>query len=250
MCEIYVFPDQEMQPAVSCRELHEKLEIATPYNEWFADMCKRGEYVEGVDYLTKKSMSSKSKMSLTIDHELTFGMAKSICVSCYSARKARDIRFYISDLEDQWNLPDTRMIRNIRLANAKVSELTDKMQKLNDEIEKLKLISCAAVSQNLLTQMKAACADKPKDHGVNTGIRETAMLLEVPERAFVKRLIDYGYLCRTKYGALKPCSQHMNDGLFDVKWFSENKKNDFRIRTFVTPKGRETFRSLIDGMRG
>lgn len=245
MCEIYVFPDQEMQPAVSCRELHEKLEIATPYNEWFADMCKRSGYVEGVDYLTKKSTSSKSKMNETVDHELTFGMAKSICVSCYSARKARDIRFYISDLEDQWNLPDTRMIRNIRLANAKVSELTDKMQKLNDEIEKLKLISCAAVSQNLLTQMKAACADKPKDHSVNTGIRETAKLLEVPERAFVKLLIANGYLCRNKYGDLEPCPQHMNDGLFELKHCTWDKKCNFWVQTFITPKGRETFRLLM-----
>lgn len=39
------------RPTVSARELHEFLEVETPYHKWFPRMCEYG-FSEGIDFWT------------------------------------------------------------------------------------------------------------------------------------------------------------------------------------------------------
>lgn len=62
---------------VSARELHECLNIGTPYTMWFQRMCEYG-FSEGVDFITKMLESTGGRPS--IDAEISIDMAKHICM--------------------------------------------------------------------------------------------------------------------------------------------------------------------------
>lgn len=102
--------------------------------------------------------------------------------------------------------------------------------------------------QMQVAQPKADYFDELVDRGVNISIRETAKQLGVKERAFVDFLMKHKYLYRDKKGKLTPYAQHDND-LFVIKECFNEKTNWGGTQTLTTPKGRETFRLLMDGMR-
>lgn len=66
---------------VSGRELHEKLEIKTRYNDWFARMCEYG-FVDGEDYMaiTQKRVTAQGNETVFTDHQMVIEMAKQICM--------------------------------------------------------------------------------------------------------------------------------------------------------------------------
>lgn len=95
---------------------------------------------------------------------------------------------------------------------------------------------------------KAEFFDDLVDRNLLTGIRETAKELKVKEKTFVQFLIEKGYLYRNKKGKLTPYAGK-SDGLFEVKETKNEKTKWAGTQTLVTPKGRETFRLLTEGMR-
>lgn len=64
---------------VDGRELHEFLQIGTAYKDWFPRMVEYG-FVEGVDFCSKMSKTSPNGGRPSINHDLTIGMAKEICM--------------------------------------------------------------------------------------------------------------------------------------------------------------------------
>lgn len=98
-----------------------------------------------------------------------------------------------------------------------------------------------------IAQPKAAYFDELVDRNLLTGFRETAKLLKISEKKFVAFLIEHKYIYRDRNGKLCPHADK-NNGLFEVKE-CYNEKTDWRgTQTLVTPKGRETFRLLCQGM--
>lgn len=78
--------------------------------------------------------------------------------------------------------------------------------------------------------------------------RGTAKELRIPERKFIKSLIEDGYVYRDKNGNLLP-KAGKGDKLFVVKEFLNRKNKHGGLQTRVTPKGRETFRLLYASIR-
>ena len=78
--------------------------------------------------------------------------------------------------------------------------------------------------------------------------RGTAKELRIPERKFIKSLIEDGYVYRDKNGNLLP-KAGKGDELFVVKEFLNRKNKHGGLQTRVTPKGRETFRLLYASIR-
>lgn len=103
--------------------------------------------------------------------------------------------------------------------------------------------------QNQIMAPKADYFDDLVDRGVNISIRETAKQLEAKEREFVKFLIAHKYIYRDKKGKLMPYAQYADSGLFTVKGCFNDKSGWGGTQTLITPKGRETFRLLIEGTR-
>ena len=70
-----------------------------------------------------------------------------------------------------------------------------------------------------------------------------AEILQKPDE--VVRIIEE---CRDKKGKLMPYADK-NNGLFEVKECFNNKTEWSGVQTMVTPKGRETFRLLLEGCK-
>lgn len=114
------------------------------------------------------------------------------------------------------------------------------------------------VAQNIITQKdkqieemtpKANYFDALVDKKLNTNIRDTAKELGIGEKAFVSFLIEKGYVFRQgKHKQLRPYAKYAEsgNGLFVLK-DKHNERNGWTgQQMYVTPKGKETFRLLLE----
>lgn len=95
---------------------------------------------------------------------------------------------------------------------------------------------------------KAEYFDNLVDSRLLTTFRDTAKELHIPPREFTQWLVDNGYLYRDKHKMLKPYEKYRKDGLFQMKDFS-TPFGYSNVQTYVTVKGKETFRLLIGGIQ-
>ena len=81
-----------------------------------------------------------------------------------------------------------------------------------------------------------------------TNIRTTAKELKIPERKFVKFLLNEGYLFRSPSGQLLPYNKKSNEGLFIVRDFVTFRYTG--SQTYFTPKGKNVIRIRYFGICG
>lgn len=136
-----------------------------------------------------------------------------------------------------------RSVQDPEYAIAILTALRDE-RKQRREVEALN----ATLTVDLaIAQPKAEYFDALVDRNLLTSFRDTAKLLHINEKSFVKFLLSHEYVYRDKNGKLCPYSKK-NDGLFEIKE-CYNEKTDWRgTQTLITPKGRETFRLLCEGL--
>ncbi|MDU4326046.1 MAG: phage antirepressor KilAC domain-containing protein [Clostridium celatum] len=123
---------------LSGRELHEFLEIKTPYAKWFGRMIEYG-FDENIDYATvgQKCPIANGGYQEVQDHEIKLDMAKEISMIQRSA-KGRQARKYFIEVEKMWNSPEMIMKRALEIANKKVEHLqlvTSKQKQLIGELK-------------------------------------------------------------------------------------------------------------------
>lgn len=119
-------------------------------------------------------------------------------------------------------------------------------QQLKSEQEKnmeLQADNSRLTVQNAIMAPKADYFDELVERNTLTNFRETAKELGVPPKKFVNFLLERKFIYRDKRGKLLPY-EDKNDGLFEVKESFNDKTKWSGTQTFVTPKGRETFRLL------
>lgn len=107
------------RPTVSARDLHEFLEVDTPYRLWFPRMCEYG-FSEGEDFRTFLCESTGGRPAQ--DAQLTIEMAKEICM-LQRNEKGKIARQYFIQLEKDWNSPERVMARALQIAEQTLSEL-------------------------------------------------------------------------------------------------------------------------------
>lgn len=240
MTAIAIIQQNTDRPTISGRELHEKLEIDTPYTMWFSRMCEYG-FAEDQDYVTNLLDRSDGQAGKPrTDHQLTIDMAKEICM-LQRSEQGKAVRRYLLDLERQWNTPEAVMSRALRMAN-------DRLARLTGEMQQLRAVNSDLTVQMQIAQPKADYFDSLIERGVNISIRESAKQLGVKEREFVRFLTGHKYLYRDKKGKLTPYAQYADD-LFVIKECFNDKSGWGGTQTLTTPKGRETFRLLLEGLR-
>lgn len=219
-------------PTVSGRELHEALEIKTPYTQWFERMCEYG-FNENEDFATVHKnviRADGTTMPQTqIEHCLSIPMAKELCM-LQRTDKGREIRKYFIAIEEQWNSPEAIMARALKLANVKLKALQVTVSELTVE--------------NQIMKPKADYFDDLVDRNLLTGIRETAKELKLKQTVFVNFLLEKKYLYRDQKGKLMPYQKHVDGGLFELKESTNQKTGWGGTQTMITPKGKETFRLL------
>ena len=102
--------------------------------------------------------------------------------------------------------------------------------------------NAALQADNARLQGKAVYYDLFIDLRHSTNLRTTAKELEVPERRFVRFLLERRYVYRTPSGCVLPYAKSANEGLFCVKDFCRNGHTG--SYTLVTPKGKLHFAEL------
>jgi len=112
---------------ISARELHEKLEIATAFKDWFPRICEYG-FVENVDFnllrieQVRQEGKREVKRELT-DYAITIEMAKQICM-LQRSELGKEYREYFLKLEKAWNTPEAIMARALQVANRTLEAVT------------------------------------------------------------------------------------------------------------------------------
>ena len=88
--------------------------------------------------------------------------------------------------------------------------------------------------------------DEAIDMKQSTNLRTTAKELVVPERRFVRFLLEQRFVYRTASGNVLPYAKPSNDGLFCVKDYCNH--GHIGSYTLVTPQGKLYFAQLRDSI--
>lgn len=222
----------DSEPTVSGRELHEALNIETPYRIWFPRMCEYG-FAEGKDYTPYKFVHPQNKQE-AVDHALTIPMAKEICM-IQRSEKGKMFRQYFIEIENRWNTPEAVMARALQMANRKIDEIKNANVLLEQKIEedKPKVIFADSVSAAKSSILIGDLAKILKQNGVDIG-----------QKRLFGWLRDNGYLIKGGSSRNMPTQRAAEMGLFEVKVSTVNNP-DGSIRetktTKVTGKGQVYF---------
>jgi len=226
--------NEQMEPVISGRDLHEFLEVGTRYDTWFERMKEYG-FENGKDYTEVTEEVDAQKRARTyeqINHALKLDMAKEISM-IQRNEKGKQARQYFIAVEKEYNSPEKIMARALRIAD--------------ETINNLKLVNSNLVTQTEIMTPKAEYFDEMVDRNLLTSFRDTAKMYEVKEKIFISFLIEKKYIYRDGKGKLTPYADK-NNGLFEIKESINNKTGWSGTQTMITPKGRETFRLLVQGL--
>lgn len=128
-----------------------------------------------------------------------------------------------------------------------IIQLATQLKASREKAMKLEAINSELTVQNQIYKPKADYFDQIVDRNLLTSFRETAKQLAIKERVFVGFLLDHKYIYRDKKGKLMPYAEK-NNGLFELKECINEKSGWGGTQTMITPKGRETFRLLMQGL--
>ena len=234
MNEIISINYNDEQPTVLGRDLHEALEVATPYDKWFPRMCEYG-FEADKDYSTFLSDRSDGRAGKPrTDHQLTIPMAKEICM-LQRSDKGREFRKYFIAIEEQWNTPEAVMSRALKLANKKLDEIKHQNVRLEEKIEqdKPKVLFAEAVQTADTSILVGDLAKLIKQNGVDIG-----------QKRLFEWLRNHGYLIKHGVSRNMPTQRAMEMKLFEVKERTiGNPDGSVRITktTKVSGKGQQYF---------
>lgn len=127
------------RPTVSGRELHDFLNIETPYAKWFNRMTEYG-FTDGEDYaevLDKIVQNPREGGRPATDHQLTIPMAKELCMLQRNERGKQARKYFIA-VEEQWNSPEAVMRRAVLIAQKQNDQLKAANRQLVAENKDLK----------------------------------------------------------------------------------------------------------------
>lgn len=220
------------QPTVSARELHEFLEVGTPYDKWFPRMCEYG-FEEGESYRTFLSNRSDGLPGKPRqDAEITLDMAKELCM-LQRNEKGKQARQYFLQLERDWNSPEKVMARALQIAEKQIKTMSAQI-----EADKPKVLFADSVAASHTSILVGELAKLLKQNGVDMG-----------QNRLFAWMRNNGYLIRrtgTDYNM--PTQRSMDMGLFEIKETSithADGHTSVNKTPKVTGKGQQYFVSLF-----
>lgn len=131
---INVTLNENHEPVVSGRQLHETLGVKTEYKKWFKRMAEYG-FAENEDYLrvTQKCPTLGGLQDVT-DHIIKLDMAKEIAM-IQRTDKGKEVRKYFIQVEKDFNSPEKIMARALLMADNKIKLLESQNENLLLELE-------------------------------------------------------------------------------------------------------------------
>ena len=226
--------DNEENPTISGRELHEALDVATPYDKWFPRMSEYG-FTENEDYSTFLSNRIDGKAGKPrTDHLLTIPMAKEICM-LQRSEKGKMFRQYFIEVEKQWNSPEAVMSRALAIANRKIEEIKSAKILLEEKIEadRPKVVFAECVETSNTSILVGELAKLLCQNGISIGGNRLFEWLRAKGYLISRKGTDYNM----------PTQYSMELGLFEIKETTANTPNGSKIckTPKVTGKGQTYF---------
>ena len=186
------------EPIVSGRQLHEALGVKTPYDKWFPRMTEYG-FTENEDFSTFLSQSTGGRRAT--DHVIKLDMAKEIAM-IQRTEQGKQVRQYFIQVEKDFNSPEKIMARALLMADKKVHKLEAQI-----EADKPKVLFADAVSASHTSILVGDLAKLISQNGYKIG----------GNRLFVW-LRENGYLIKRKGSDWNmPTQRSMEMKLFEIK---------------------------------
>lgn len=117
--------NERQEPFVSGRQLHEFLEVETPYHKWFPRMTEYG-FAENIDFsvmdnFVRDETSFSGERKIT-DHAIKIDMAKELCM-IQRTERGKQARKYFIEVEKEFNSPERIMARALIIAEKQIETL-------------------------------------------------------------------------------------------------------------------------------
>ncbi|MDY5635234.1 MAG: phage antirepressor KilAC domain-containing protein [Streptococcus orisratti] len=189
------------EPVVSGRQLHEALEVKTEYKKWFSRMTEYG-FDENEDFLrvTQKCRTPGGLQDMT-DHVIKLDMAKEIAM-IQRTDKGKQVRAYFIQIEKDYNSPEKIMARALLMADKKVHKLEAQI-----EADRPKVLFADAVSASHSSILVGDLAKLISQNGFKIGANRLFAWLR-----------ENGYLIKRKGSDWNmPTQKSMELGLFEIK---------------------------------
>lgn len=217
--------NDNQEPVVSGRKLHEALGVKTPYDKWFPRMAEYG-FTENEDFSTFLSQSTGGRRAT--DHILKLDMAKEIAMIQRTDR-GKEVRQYFIQVEKDFNSPEKIMARALLMADKKVHKLEAQI-----EADRPKVLFADAVSASQSSILVGELAKLLKQNGIDIGATRLFAWLR-----------DKGYLIKRKGRDWNMPTQKSSDlGIIKIKETSITH-SDGHITVNKTPlitgKGQQYF---------
>ncbi|HEL1583653.1 TPA: phage antirepressor KilAC domain-containing protein [Streptococcus suis] len=220
--------NDNQEPVVSGRQLHEALEVKTPYSMWFDRMVEYG-FTENQDFLLNNFVKQTGRGGHNkVDHIIKLDMAKEIAM-IQRTERGKQVRQYFIQVEKDFNSPEKIMARALLLADKKVHQLEAQI-----EADKPKVLFANAVEASATSILIGDFAKILRQNGYNIG-----------QNRLFEWLRNNGFLIRKRGESYNmPTQRSMDMSLFEVKERTHNEPNgSIRISktTKMTGKGQTYF---------
>ena len=220
--------NDNQEPVVSGRQLHEALGVKTKYADWFNRMIEYG-FTENQDFLLLKNEQQTGRGGHNkVDHIIKLDMAKEIAM-IQRTDKGKEVRQYFIQVEKDFNSPEKIMARALKIADNKIHKLEAQM-----EADKPKVLFANAVSASQTSILIGDFAKLLRQNGLDIG----------QNRLFIW-LRENGFLINRKGDSWNmPTQRSMDRGLFEIKERTHHEPNGtIRISktTKITGKGQVYF---------
>lgn len=198
---IKVTLNDEHDPVVSGRQLHEALEVKTPYSMWFDRMVEYG-FTENQDFLLNNFVKQTGRGGHNkLDHIIKLDMAKEIAM-IQRTERGKQVRQYFIQIEKDFNSPEKIMARALLMADKKIQKLETQI-----EADKPKVLFADAVSASHSSILVGELAKLISQNGCKIGANRLFAWLR-----------ENGYLIKRKGSDWNmPTQRSMEMGLFEIK---------------------------------
>ena len=220
---INVTLNENHEPIVSGRQLHEALGVKTAYKDWFPRMTEYG-FTEGEDFNPLKIEQVRQEGTRKVkrqieDHVLKLDMAKEIAM-IQRTDKGKAVRQYFIQVEKDFNSPEKIMARALLMADKKVHKLEAQI-----EADKPKVLFADAVSASHTSILVGELAKLISQNGYKIGANRLFAWMR-----------ENGYLIKRKGSDWNmPTQRSMDLKLFEIKE-TNVQHADGHISVNKTPK--------------
>lgn len=218
---INVTLNENQEPVVSGRQLHQVLGVKKRFSAWFeqySDIFSKGYDFTGVPGGTPVR-GGNGNIQYLDDYALSVDMAKHIAMMTKTA-KGNEVRQYFIQVEKDFNSPEKIMARALKIADRKIIKLEATIEE-----QRPKVIFANAVSASHTSILVGDFAKLMRQNGLNFG-----------QNRMFAWLRENGYLISRKGNSWNmPTQKAMDLGLFEIKDTTINH-SDGHISINKTPK--------------